>query len=63
MGNRFEITKGHGKRCAWVVKDRNAPMLEDARLYFFSSRVKAQAFTEMLIAENGNKYAPRYNPA
>lgn len=63
MNNRFEIEKGHGKRCAWVVEDRNAPKAEDAVLYFFATRAKAEAFRAMMIAEHGNSCAPKHNPA
>lgn len=52
--DRFVLHKGHGRRMAWVVEDRDAPKYEDARLYGFTSRRKAIAFQAQMVAEHGN---------
>ena len=60
--SRWEIRRGHGRRCAWVVKDRNGPRNEDARLYFFRTKQAARGFLALMIAEHGDKHEPRDDP-
>lgn len=53
---RFYLFRGHSKRSAWVIEDRNSPRAEDPTLYRFSSKAKASRFLLEMIAEHGNAY-------
>lgn len=51
MMERFEIRKSHSPKKSWLVEDTHANPAEDPVLYHFTSRKKAVAFRDMLLAE------------
>lgn len=51
---RYVLSKGSGRRTAWVVEDKAGPKAEDPILHFFSSRAKARQFLADMVAEHGN---------
>lgn len=44
MGNQYTITKGHGRRTAWVVQ-------HGEMTHFFRSRAKAEAFVRLMESD------------
>jgi hypothetical protein len=48
---RFEIRKSHSAKNPWLVEDTHANPAEDAVLYHFPSKKKAEAFKAMMDDE------------
>ena len=51
MKVRFTIKKSHSNNKPWMVEDRAGDPCEDAILYLFKSKKKAEAFVSMLKDE------------
>jgi hypothetical protein len=51
MSEQFTIYKIEGLRKPWTVQDNSTPEQEDATLYHFTSKAKAEAFRKMLESE------------
>jgi hypothetical protein len=52
---RFQVRKSPSTKNPWLVEDTHSDPAEDAVLYHFPSKKKAEAFKSMMDAEHGNK--------
>lgn len=57
MSARFEVQKTHSKKNPWMVVDHASDPAEDAVIYFFTSKKKAEDFKSMLDDEKARGVA------
>jgi hypothetical protein len=57
MNARFEVQKTHSDKKPWMVIDHDGDPAEDAVMYFFTSKKKADEFKVMLDDEKARGVA------
>jgi hypothetical protein len=49
---RFQISKSQSVKKPWIVEDTQSDPAEDAVIYHFTTKKKAEAFKAMMVAEH-----------